>query len=543
MGELRDGDQVLDSNGLPCSVVKAHPIEQNPVSFRLTFDDGQEILACADHLWHTYTASELMAVVNRTEEYKAKRRGERGSRATGSRGQKVTELITARNKAIKKECLGQPTGEVRTTRQIFNTLHTIRGQSNHYIQNCKPLDLPEKEFALAPYLLGIWLGDETATDSRITTIDQQILIEFKSHGFRVEKWNDSFGYGVYGLLPILIDLGVFDNKHIPNDYLRGSYRQRLDILQGLMDMSGHVSITGSSEFVSGNKRLADGVAELVHSMGAKAKIYKWNDPFTTQTKYRVKWSSSIPSFRLGRKLAKQKPNNRRNTRMRAIVKCEPILPVPMRCITVDSPDHLYLAGRGMIPTHNTYALLMEPSRHVHNKDFTFTIFRRSIPQIDNQGALWDESYKIYPILGGVPIDGNHIWRFPSGAEGKFAHLQEEKTIYDYDGSQIPLIEFDQLEQFTEKQFFYMMSRNRSGCGVRPYIRASANPPPNRGHWLRALVDWWIGKDGFPIKERSGVLRYFTRDGNSIEYAGPSRQAAIERRQLERHRRGRDVPKG
>ncbi len=163
----------------------------------------------------------------------------------------------------------------------------------------------------------------------------------------------------------------------------------------------------------------------------------------------------------------------------------------------------------------TFSLLMEGGRHIDNPAFTFTIFRRSIPQITNQGALWDESFEIYPRLGAFPSVGSHSWSFPSGAEGKFAHLQEEKTIYDYDGSQIPLIMFDQLEQFSEKQFFYMLSRNRSGCGVKPYVRGSANPPKQRGHWLRALVDWWIGEDGFPIKERCGVVRYFTRQDNKV----------------------------
>lgn len=162
-------------------------------------------------------------------------------------------------------------------------------------------------------------------------------------------------------------------------------------------------------------------------------------------------------------------------------------------------------------------LLLEGTRHIDVPAFSFTIFRRAIPQITNQGALWDESYKFYPHLGGVARNHDHSWQFPSGARGRFAHLEYEDTIYDYDGAQIPLIGFDQLEQFTEKQFFYMLSRNRTTCGIRPYIRATANPPPRRDHWLRALVDWWIGPDGLPIKDRCGVIRYFVREDGKIRW--------------------------
>ena len=195
----------------------------------------------------------------------------------------------------------------------------------------------------------------------------------------------------------------------------------------------------------------------------------------------------------------------------------------------DGPQTQYLASEADIVIYGgaayggkTFALLMEGARHKDNDAFTFTCFRRSMPQIKNQGALWDESFEIYPALGATPMVGDYSWRWPSGAEAKFSHLEDEKTLLDYDGAQIALVGFDQLEQFTERQFFYILSRNRSGCGVRPYCRATANPPRRKKgesrHWLRNLLDWWIkGQNypkeerGYPIQERSGVVRYFTRD--------------------------------
>jgi len=101
------------------------------------------------------------------------------------------------------------------------------------------------------------------------------------------------------------------------------------------------------------------------------------------------------------------------------------------------------------------------------------------------------------------------WVFPPhGNKIKFTHLEHEKNIYDHQGAQYPLIQFDELTHFTEGQFEYLLSRNRSTCGVHPYIRATTNPDPDS--WVRAFIDWWIGDDGYPVLERSGKLRWFYR---------------------------------
>ena len=106
------------------------------------------------------------------------------------------------------------------------------------------------------------------------------------------------------------------------------------------------------------------------------------------------------------------------------------------------------------------------------------IFRRESPQITNQGGLWDESAAMYPPFSALPNQVSLSWRFPSGAKVRFSHMQYAKDRFNWDGSQIPLIGFDQLEHFEEIQFWYMLARNRSLCGVRPYIRATCNPIPD-----------------------------------------------------------------
>ena len=164
----------------------------------------------------------------------------------------------------------------------------------------------------------------------------------------------------------------------------------------------------------------------------------------------------------------------------------------------------------------SYALLLEALRHINNGLFGAVCFRRTCPQITNEGSLWDKSFELYPHAGAKSKATALEWTFPSGARVRFAHLQHEDTVYDWQGSQIPLIMFDELTHFSLQQFFYMVSRNRSTCGVRPYVRATCNPDPDS--WVASFIDWWIGEDGFPIAERDSVIRWFIRVNGVITWA-------------------------
>lgn len=165
----------------------------------------------------------------------------------------------------------------------------------------------------------------------------------------------------------------------------------------------------------------------------------------------------------------------------------------------------------------SWALLLEPVRHSDNPEFGAVIFRRTYTQITNEGGLWDESAKLYPLLDATPVTGDLYWRFPSGAKVSFAHLQHEKNVHDWQGAQVPLFGFDELTHFTAKQFWYMLSRNRSMCGVQPYIRATTNPDADS--WVAELIEWWIDQEsGLPIPERAGVLRWFVRVGDKLVWA-------------------------
>lgn len=174
----------------------------------------------------------------------------------------------------------------------------------------------------------------------------------------------------------------------------------------------------------------------------------------------------------------------------------------------------------------TFTLLIESIRNINVEGFGAVIFRRTSPQIRNEGGLWDTSVKIYPHTGGRPRESFLEWEFWNGNKIKFSHLEYEKNILDWQGSQIPFIGFDELTHFTKKMFFYLLSRNRSVCGVKPYVRATCNPDPES--WVADFISWWIDQEtGYAIPERDGVVRYLVVDGENCIW-GDTEEEVIEK---------------
>lgn len=345
MGDVKVGDQVIGADGKPTTVTFATDVMHDHDCYRVTFSDGSVIVADADHLWLTETyASRIRTAQNA-------RRGETKSRGTDQRSKR------------------QHFPAVVTTRQIAETLWARNGHTrNHTINATDPLDLPDRDLPVSPYVLGAWLGDGDTAGGRICIGDDdsaEMLAIMADEGWPATPNSAKYMYGIRGLQVKLREVGVLGDKHIPDEYLRASKAQRLALLQGLMDTDGTVSNAAGKgrgsgaarcEFSVTNERLALDVYELVTSLGIIATVRigdaKINGRFISK-RWRVGFQTELPVFRLKRKADRIIPLRTARTRHRFIVNVETVVSVPVRCIQVDNADHLYLAGKAMVPTHNT----------------------------------------------------------------------------------------------------------------------------------------------------------------------------------------------
>lgn len=164
----------------------------------------------------------------------------------------------------------------------------------------------------------------------------------------------------------------------------------------------------------------------------------------------------------------------------------------------------------------SFALLAEPiCRGLHEiPGFFAVIFRRTSKQVTEAGALWDQASKIYPYVGGVAHVGALEYRFPSGAKIAFRHIEHEEDKHNYAGSEICYLGFDELYHFTESQFVFLTSRNRSTCGVRPYIRATTNPDPG---WLRDYIAPWVHDEYVGERAASGEIKWQIREKGKLKW--------------------------
>lgn len=164
---------------------------------------------------------------------------------------------------------------------------------------------------------------------------------------------------------------------------------------------------------------------------------------------------------------------------------------------------------GSAGSGKTYGLLLEPLRFFNRSHINAAIFRRHHADLALPGAVWTESQKLYGALGFTPNLTKMQYNFAPHSYLKFAGLQYDNDVYKWQGSQLDFVGFDELTQFTEYQFFYLVARLRSVSGqITPYARCTCNP--ERG-WVFNLLEWWLDKQtGFPIPERRGKLRYILR---------------------------------
>jgi hypothetical protein len=317
MGDIQIGDFVFDDRGLPTKVLYKSEVFLGHEVYRVCFEDGTVIKADSDHLWHIFNYHD-----------RAKRR------------------------------VNPSNGRVLTTKELTERTNLQCGV-NYAIRCCLPIQLPDKKLLIDPYLLGLWLGDGSSHGGDFYTNDKELLTAFDWWAFNPTKSKANYKYGTHGFVTLLRKLNLIKNKHIPSEYLRASESQRRALLMGLMDTDGYCAADGACEFNNTNENLSRGVLELTLSLGIKASYHereaKLNGKVISPV-YDVYFTTAQPVFRLPRKAHRQRQEIRATQRWHYITSVEPIPTEPTQCIQVDSPSHLYLAGKTLIPTHNTLAL-------------------------------------------------------------------------------------------------------------------------------------------------------------------------------------------
>ena len=336
MGELQVGDKVFDELGNPCTVTAVHDINLAVDSYRLTFSNGTYIDADGRHRWKVLTQTDLRYIT------------------------------THFNKKIPSTWATKPFGresdnhQVKDTNQLRENLGRRLYIPSSGVIKYEPSDIP---LPIDPWVLGIVLGDGASKQpSYIATNEDDkkwLLDELKNSGIESEERNKDHIWAP-NLIASWRELGLYNNKHIPNRYLFASPEERLALLQGLTDSDGAAEPTGAFRFYNTNKNLIDGYVELARSLGLVPKIYKRKIRSRRGIKndkqsWFVQVNSTIPLVRNPRKLAKAKYHWNYQATEHSVISIKPISPKFMRCITVDSESHLYLAGEGMIPTSNTHA--------------------------------------------------------------------------------------------------------------------------------------------------------------------------------------------
>ena len=505
MGDVRPGLRLFDETGAICTVTQIHPVEALPELYRLTFDDKSSIECCADHLWHTFTFADLAAMTRRDDDWRERRRLARPSRATGKRSAAFTAAVTARNKRLPPEAMPAPTGAVRSTREIVATLRTNRGACNHAVAVAGPLDLPAADLPIDPYVLGVWLGDGTAISAQLTSADPEIWQEIERRGYVVTHHRHPHSHWIRGLQGDLRSIHMLGRKHIPPAYLRASAAQRLDLLRGLMDTDGTVArSSGSAEFCNTNEAIIDGVYELIVSLGWKVAkregVARLNGRVIGR-KWTLKWMPSECVFLLPRKAALQGIARRRTQRFRYITAAERIPSRPGRCITVDSRNHLYLAGSQMVPTHNTL-LILGSALQKHKKSLIMRRMTKEVP------FLVERAQELVGHKQGYNGQDKR-WRLPGGRVIQFGGALNPGDERGYKGDRKDLIALDEATEFLESQVDFLIGwLGSTDPDQHCQLILPSNPPASAdGEWYIRWFAPWLDPTHPLYKTEDGVLLY------------------------------------
>lgn len=522
MGEVKVGDYILSSDGNPVEVIRKTDVDYNPDAYEVEFDSGEKIKCDGNHLWLTMNIQERQAYLRLTDSWREKRRNSRKSRAIDNpkklSSQKNITLSNKNREYVYKE---QPTGTIRATKDMLKDFRGTWG-FNYSVDVTEPINLPEKNLLVEPYLFGLWLGDgysRTGMVGMMVSDIEQIkcfLPKDIKETFRIEQGRKDFSMIRFDKLTSkLRKLNCYRNKHIPIDYLRSSIEQRKALLQGLMDTDGYCSKDGKCGIQLSNKKLMEDVLELVTSLGIKATISERNINLKGKdygSAYRICFMAEFPVFRLPRKIERQKMTDLRSTnKRRYIVSIKKIEPEPMQCLTVANDDGMYLIGRTFVPTHNSYwlrwmllKLLIQYYQTTKRKGIMVGLFCEDYPALKDR-QLSKIKFEFPEWLGSYSSQDHNFTLKDEYGAGVIA-FRNLDDVSKYKSAEFAAIGVDELTQNTEDIFIFLRTRLRwSGIDNTRFL-AATNPDGIGYLWVKTK---WI--DGiFDPNENEKEMFHFVK---------------------------------
>ena len=361
VGDIKEGDYLFGQDGKPTKVLKIYPQSEKKEVWEITFADGRKAKCCGEHLW----------------EYRY--RSHRGF------AYRVENTQTIYNRTLKLK-------------------NGFKDDSNKgyrfHIRLNEGVEYPEKEFSLPPYVMGAFLGDgcfryyNSNKSLRFSSENKDIpsLITFDlnkqdkfNHNWEYQKNSDynyswTFRKKDNPTHPIWVEEFLknypelwnvkSEDKFIPQDYLQGSYTQRIKLLEGLLDTDGSIDKKGRVSFATVSPKLRDNIIELCRSLGfvATYSVDNRSNKYTTKKCYEIyiqcKKEDKPLLFRLPRKhdiaVAYAKSNKREEYKDHlAIINIKRLEEkTDMTCFTVDNENHLFLTN-DFIVTHNTRTMIAD----------------------------------------------------------------------------------------------------------------------------------------------------------------------------------------
>ena len=333
IGDLKVGDQVFARNGRPTTVTGVYPQGTKPC-FRVSFRDGTSTQAGAEHLW---------SVQHRT----------------------------AKQKDV---------WQIKTTAELAESGLTFAPRGYKWkVPLCEPVQYPAKDLPVDPYALGVLLGDGSLGDGKVcfacSNVDSDIaerLIASLEDNYRLAKCTSeacpqyyvsdtrSANGGGNELARAIRGLGLnvlSGDKFIPEVYLRSSVADRVQLLRGLMDIDG-TSSGNHIRFSTTSKKLADGMCELVRSLGGVAILSADDRADEGKTlEYTVRVHTTFNPFHSVRKGSGWRASSKKPP----VKYIESIIEEGVAeqvCIMVEDKEHLYLTD-DYIVTHNTTLCIQE----------------------------------------------------------------------------------------------------------------------------------------------------------------------------------------